>query len=922
MITRCSHIKLLITTCGSLDYLSHKLPIYLERIDVLDEEASGRLARLLLPQLSDDDCRSIVRECGQVPLAIRLMCSTMIGGNISLNDLLEEMKIAPLVEVLDSERLPGDVRLKSIIDTCFQRLTADERDAFVSLAVFPGSFSIDEATVILDMKTTFRTKSMLQSLERKSLMINNDFTSRCYTIHSLLLSFIGEKRIEDEETEVVFKVAEHRFYDYYISIFSVANEKFLTGNSYEAQCVFFRSDERIISSLFNGTRVNELYPKVAEVLSKAELFLHEVLCNQQSLFERLYDTAMEEAKKSQNLDDERMLLAAKSLGHWAWFTEDHQTWEHSLQPAGCASFADATPKMLCYHGVYQLLCGKVDEGLSSLRSSIDRLGSCCDEEVLRILSYKVLADTYHGKEEHEMASHFQKLFSCEAKVSSRCFEQTFSENFADFIKDNVIRFKNDGPFHCLTVRLLWHFGRHPPHTQPFFSVFEKFASTMILSKLEGDEMNSFQKELKEMLPLMKSTLFEADAKSEPVLADLMKVVGQTEFMAEQISEGRLDFFELTKLFDSFCNQTEAMAQLHGHCFSTISDMTTAVKSLIENFKDDSERDKLATVISCRNAAIQEDHDRGPGVDFEDLARRNDKIGIIQGWIGNYNGAIESHQQAIREREEKIGDHVDTVSSLANIGCAYFKMNNEIEAVKSFQSALELRKKLGVYDHEDTANIYYTLGENYLSLGNYEKALEAHLQALKLRRKHLGEHPKTAESLNGLGVVYYNMGEHQFARDAFQSALDATKVMLGKQYQTADSYYYLALIYLAMGRYPEAHSYCQQALSMRLKLSGKPLDFYNLGRISFKLGDKVSAVEAFQKATKIPTLGHWEVRARSYYWLGKVQRDIGDLNGALESLKKATRVWKETLGDHPDTAKGQRLLNSVYDALKAKVLDCD
>jgi len=907
MVTRCSHIKLLVTTRGSLDYLSHKLPVYLVRVDVLDEDASASLVRLLLPDLSDDDCKSVVRVCGQVPLAIKLMCSTMIGGNVSLNELLEEMKTTPLVEVLDNESLPDDVRLKSIINTCFQRLSADERDAFVSLAVFPGSFSIDDATAILDMRTSFQTKKMLQSLERKSLMTSNDFKSLSYTIHSLLLSFIDERRIKDEETEVVFKVAEHRFYDHHIFIFRAANDKFLTGDSNEALRVLGRR-ERIISTIFNGTRVNELYPKVVEVLSKAELLLHFVLSDEESLFEKLYDTAIEEAKKRQNLDDERMLLAAKSFGHWAWFTKDHQTWENSLQPAGCSSVDDVTAKMLCYHGVYQLLCGKVEEGLSSLKRSIDRLGSCCDEEVLRILSYKVLAETYLGNDQHEMASHFQKLFSYAANASSNLFWPMSSMDsfLLDDFKDKLTRLESDGLFHCLTVKLLWHFGRRPPCAEAFFDGLKKVMTTLsALGSAELDDVDCFSV-LEESIKVIRMMLFvlKADADvEEEALVPIKEIFDQFEYMNQLLSE---DSFKPTKFIDVLFHLTETLVQRFGPLSPTFSGITY-LKSAIED---------------CRDSILGDHYDRVPGVDCEDLARSHDRIGVIQRQIENYNGAIESHQQAIREREENIGDHFDTVSSLTNIGCAYFKMNNEIEAVKSFQSALELRKKLGVYDHEDTANIYYTLGENFLTMGNYEKALKAHQQALELRTKLLGEHPKTAESLNGLGVVYYSMGKHQPARETFHSALDVTKKMPGKQEQTADSCYNLALTYFAMESFPEALEFCQQALSIRLELSGRLLNFYNLGRISIKLGDKVSAIEAFQKATKIPQFEHRQVRARSYYWLGKVQRDFGDLNGALESLEKATRLWKETLGDHPDTAKGQRLLNSVYDALTAKVLDCD
>ena len=897
MVTRCNHIKLLFTTRGSLDYLSHKLPMYQERVGVLDEVASGRLVRLLLPDLSDDDCQSIVRECGQVPLAIRLMCTT-IGGNVSLDELLEEIKIAPLVEVLDNESLPDDVRLKSIINTCFQRLNADERDAFVSLAVFPGSFGIEEATAILDLKTAFQTKKMLLSLERKALMISNDFISISYTIHSLLLSFIDEKRKEEEEIEAVFKAAEHRFYDYNISNFRVTNDKFLTGHSSEALFGLFAFRERIISSLVNGARVEELYPKVVEVLSKAELVLHFVLSDEESLFEKLYDTAIKEAKKRQNLVDERMLLAAKSFRHWAWFTTDHQTWEHSLQSAGCFSTADFSAKMLCYHGVYQLLYGKVDEGLSSLRSAVDRLGSCCDEEVLRILSYDVLAHTYHGEGEHLIASHFENRFSREAKGSWLSFrsESLKDSLFSDDIKEIARRMEDDGVFNLLRAKLLMRLGHgsDSPLQDTSFNVLNNLFATVFEKSEDVRGGISLLKLFRKMLFLL-----EANGDVEPeTLAYIEKKFSSLEHLDQLLSEDSLSFTTFT---ECWWHVTEIMAADWGAHW-----MMLIVKEC------------LKPVIGYWKVILR--RDCGPGVDSEEIARGYDKFGVIQRRIEDYNGAIESHQQAIREREDNVGDQIDTVSSLTNIGCVYFEMNNDIEAVKSFQSALELRKKLGVYHHEDTADIYHTLGENYLTVGNYAKAMEAHLQALELRRKHLGEHPKTAESLNGLGVVHYKMGENQYARETFHNAVDVTKKMLGKHGQTANSCHNLALTYLAMRSYPEALEFCQQALSMRLELSGKSCDtvasFYTLGRISFKMGDKESAIEAFQKGATTPHAQALEQSARCYYWLGKVQYGLGDLNGALESSLQAMQMRKKLLGDHPDTAKSERLLNRVIEAVTA------
>ena len=75
ILNRCKQIKLLLTTRESLDYLSHKLSIYLEKINVLDGISSANLVRQLLPDASECDCSCIAKECEKVPMSMRLMCS-------------------------------------------------------------------------------------------------------------------------------------------------------------------------------------------------------------------------------------------------------------------------------------------------------------------------------------------------------------------------------------------------------------------------------------------------------------------------------------------------------------------------------------------------------------------------------------------------------------------------------------------------------------------------------------------------------------------------------------------------------------------------------------------------------------------------------------------------------------------------------
>ena len=120
VLAQCSHVNLLLTTRESLSYLSHKLPIHLERVGVLDVVSSGDLVKSLLPEVSEPDRNTTVKECGQVPLTMRLMCSTVKEQHVTVNELLQELNISPLVKVLDNDGYSDDLRLKTVINTSFQ----------------------------------------------------------------------------------------------------------------------------------------------------------------------------------------------------------------------------------------------------------------------------------------------------------------------------------------------------------------------------------------------------------------------------------------------------------------------------------------------------------------------------------------------------------------------------------------------------------------------------------------------------------------------------------------------------------------------------------------------------------------------------------------------------------------------------------
>ena len=909
ILSHCSHIKLLITSRESHEYLSYKFPIHLERVGVLDDNDSGYLVKNLLPDVSESDRNNIVKTCGQVPLAMRLMCSMVREENVSVSELLEETKISPLVEVLDNERFPNDARLKTIINTSFQRLTALERDAFVSLAVFPGRFGIDEAKDVFNLKTIPQTMKRIASLKRKALIeCTGDYES--FTIHSLLRSFV-EEMIINGQIQVprdVFNTAQRRFYDYNLSNYEANNEKYLTGRSNEALAAFQSRRENVILSLLNGVKYEKLYDKVVNVLSKGKLFLYTVLINEEVLFNMIYDSAVAEAKVKKNWVDKHILLAAKSFEQWGWFSSDHQTWDYSLY-SDCSCVTDCPVKLLCYHGIHQILCGKVDEGVWLLKNCVERLSERCDENVLKALVYQLLAVCGQIEQEKETIMDRLNLHASESRSTSTNEEDSVQTLFSKLVDDAV--------FILVRLRLLCLVanGERARDFDGEFKAALGFAE--ILGRCHKDGLGELHlgNLIKEWVKLVEGSGCRA-----AVLNLTLKLLGvePSSVDVNQIKstsmETMQDYDLVVCFINSFLKFYSTGSSLFRDLHKTDTSTNLLLKSNVFKFKTGIEN-------------ILKTHEMVPGIDFKDLAISYDNFGTLLKLANDYSGAIASFQQAIRVRNEHTGNPVDIAESLTKIGCAYFKMNNDIEAEKAFQTALELRKQSGVYDHLDTVVIYNTLALCYFSRGNFTKALVALQEALAVREKHLGEHPDTAENLNNIGRAHFMKGDFESGRDEFLKAVHMYTKLDDKEIGSATCCNNLAKAHYYLENLDLARQFCQEAVVRQLELKGEDVDTAT----TFCLEGAIeSAVESFQEAASLMLDNHegamllesYEDTALSYQWLGIAQYDLGDLRGALDSLQEALRLRKEASVEDLDTAETQQLLNRVYEALSAGELDCD
>ena len=940
-ILQCNDVKLLIASYESLDGEIDDYAIHVDRVGVLDEVASVELVKTLLPDISDSDCNKIVRVGGQVPLVMKLICSTVKEPNFSVDKLLQALKDSPLLEVLDNKRI------SDIINTCYERLATQDRNTFVSLAaISTGCFGLEEARSVLNLKTIQRTERRIKSLKRKSLIDCSEDFQHC-TIHSLFRSFIEEKRQTHQETEDLFKKAQRHHYIDNLSIFEANNEKYLTGRSNEALAAFQSRREKIISSFRNGAKDDELYDKVVELLSMGELYLYTVLINEEALFKAIYDAALEEARRRKRSVDIQNLLAAKSFEMWGWFSPQRHSWDLFLD-SDCSCVADCPVKLLCYHGIHQILCGKLNEGMLSLNTCVERLSERCDERVLKSLALGLLAHCQE-REQGNKSGLTSEIVNCISLLFSRAID----DEVLCLVRARLLIISDEGTFeHCKTL----------------------FKTAMSIAEIHGrchaDGIGQLHlgKWLTEWHQLYGRCTTEA-------ANSFMNLLGLESVTTVPIAS--LPNYEVMQDYEvvvRYINSLLRMALAGLKSFGDRSSSQNMVRAFTVKFS------LLQTKSTIESNLIS--HEMVPGIDFKELAVTYEKFGILLEHAGDLNGAIASYEQVIRLRNEHAGNPVSIAPSLIRIGLVYLKMNSLDEAEKAFQRALELRKSSGL-DYLDNCLIYNLLGLLHLIRGNHSDGLGVLHETLVLSEKLSDENFLTAMTLQGVGAIHIETGDFEAAQEKIKKALDIlTKLghtgisfaicchflayihffwechtnlvlalefcqkavhilieSLGENGLTASSLYLEGCIHKEMNNNQSAIEAFQRASRMMSNLLGDHEDtaasFDGLGSSHYDQGEYEAAVKAFQEAARIRSniLGGgggggvelveiYRLTAFTYYRLGVAQYRLEDLRGALASLQEASRLRREALVEDQLTDEILQLINLVCEDLSVGELDCD
>ena len=174
ILSQFKNLTFLLTTRESLEFMNvHFEGHQAVRIGPLHESFSQNLVGGLLPKATASDRSKIAKICGFVPLAMKLLCSSITEDNAQPSQFLDTFKESiesSLFELLDNPDYPSYLRLKFIFESSFQRLSLSDKKALASLSVLSGDFNHSVAAAVMGVKTTLEAKRILHRLQRKSFL--------------------------------------------------------------------------------------------------------------------------------------------------------------------------------------------------------------------------------------------------------------------------------------------------------------------------------------------------------------------------------------------------------------------------------------------------------------------------------------------------------------------------------------------------------------------------------------------------------------------------------------------------------------------------------------------------------------------------------------------------------------------------------
>lgn len=244
----------------------------------------------------------------------------------------------------------------------------------------------------------------------------------------------------------------------------------------------------------------------------------------------------------------------------------------------------------------------------------------------------------------------------------------------------------------------------------------------------------------------------------------------------------------------------------------------------------------------------------------------------------------------KQLAEKINYKPGLSLALKQIGMVYYKQGKYIDAVKTWQQALDMYKSIG--DKVGVANMLGNQGAIYFNQGDDAKALELHLKSLKMSEE-IGDTLRILTSLTNVGTVYLNKpATYTKALEFFLQSYKLSKT-INDMYSIGTATANLGETYYKLGHDDTALLYLNESLKAYQSKEDFPFSLNYIGRVYTRKKQFDIAIQKHKEAFEISkNLDTRLDMTQSLVGLAQAYFAKGDIVSSIEAYKQSIDVGKE------------------------------
>lgn len=371
-----------------------------------------------------------------------------------------------------------------------------------------------------------------------------------------------------------------------------------------------------------------------------------------------------------------------------------------------------------------------------------------------------------------------------------------------------------------------------------------------------------------------------------------------EYVLTAIAQGAPDFFSIRSSVYFFAAQSTEIARLS-------RSLSAREFWEVENLSQREKQDRITAIERLlADYEFLPDEQR----DHQTELRLLDQLGALFYVQGEYDTALRHYQQALT-LAKRLGDQASEIDPLYNIARIY-EERGEYEAALSLYEQMH-RIAQEIADPDGIASALQSIGTIFHARREYDAALVQYTQALQIREQ-LGDRKGVASLLHGLGNLYSLRGEYDAALAQYTQALKIRK-QLGDRKGEASLLHALGNLHDLQGEYDAALAPYMQSLKIREELSdhqGMASLLYDIGNLHYQRGEYAAAVKQYVQSLRISEdLGDREGTARIGGQVGVLFTQAGFYPEAFEAFRLALVTLGEMQSPNVQT------LQSVFSNFK-------